>query len=62
MRGRHSCSHTAKETKDSTVLTEGTHTFSSISLNPYVRRPDQFVGGGGGGGGKIAVNTFTFYK
>ena len=41
----HFCSHVAKETNDSAVFKEGTHTFGSISSNPYMQRPDQFVQG-----------------
>ena len=37
------CSRVAKGTNDSAVFKEGTHTFGSISPNPYMQRPDQFV-------------------
>ena len=44
-RRRHFCSRVAKGTNDSAVFKEGTHTFGSISPNPYMQRPDQFVQG-----------------
>ena len=44
-RQRHFCSRVAKGTKDSAVFKKGTHTFGSISPNPYMQRPDQFVQG-----------------
>ena len=44
-RRRHFCSCVAKGTNDSAVFKEGTHTFGSISPNPYLQRPDQFVQG-----------------
>ena len=38
--GSQQCSG-AKETNDSIIFKEGTHTFSSTSPNPYIQRPDQ---------------------
>ena len=39
------CSRVAKGTNDGAVFKDGTHTFGSISRNPYMQRPNQIVQG-----------------